>query len=234
MTPFRPDYGVFETMRTYGSDVFRLDEHLERLAVSAEIIGMKLPKGLDAIRDMILTLDFDCPTRVRVVATPDDIVIETYPIEIDPKIYEGVSAICLQVDRDVPEAKAFPYDKSLAAHDEAEKQGHYEALLVDAGGLVREGAYSNVFWVKDGRVFTAKDGVLKGVTRSVVMELTDVDFAEITPDEIKKVDEIFITKTTAGVTAITELDGVQIGDGTVGPVTEKLQLHFLELESKTE
>ncbi len=226
MKPFRPEFGVFETMRNYGREVFKLDEHLRRLERSAEIVGMSLPKSLDEIREMVLALTFDGPKRIRVVATPDDVVIETYPIASESP--GGKSAICLEVERERPEAKAFPYDVSLDAHDEAERQGHYEALLVDRDGNVREGAYSNVFWVKDGQVFTTDRDILRGVTREVVMDLVDVEFGEITPDELKKVDEIFITKTTTGVSGITEIDGVKVGE--VGPVTKKLNLHFANLE----
>ncbi len=223
--PYRPEYGVFETMRNYGSEVFKLDEHLERLEKSAEIVGMKLPKTLAEIRNMVRELKFDGPTRIRVVATPDNIVIETYPIkEEEPG---GKSAICIKVERDRPKAKAFPYDVSLDAHDDAEQQGHYEALLVDSDGFVREGAYSNVFWVKDGQVFTTNKNILEGVTRGVVMDLVDVKFAEITPDELKQVDEIFITKTTTGITPITELDGTKIRE--VGPVAKKLIAYFSQL-----
>lgn len=233
MKPLRPEFGVFETMRTYGRKIFKLDEHLWRLSKSAEIVGMKLPQSLANIRSQVESevsqYDSDFPVRIRVVATPDDVVIEIYPLEIVEMIYDGVSAICTQVMRDLPEAKAFPYDKSTDAHKQATSLGHYEALLVDDGGYVREGAYSNLFWVKDGTIFTTDRQILRGVTRQVVIDLVPVVFAEVTPEDLYDADEVFITKTTTGVVPITRIDGHVIGGNQVGPVTEKLQSYFYSL-----
>ncbi len=226
MKPFRPQFGVFETMRNYSGEIFKLDEHLERLKKSADIIDMELPKSLDEIRDDLMSLSFDCPTKIRLVATPDEVVIETYPIEIDPSIYDGVSAICISTERLNPEAKSFPYDVSLEAHAEAEKLGHYEAFLVDNNGFVREGAYSNIFWVKDGKVFTAGEGVLHGITRQVVIDSTSVNFADITPEQLKNSDEVFITKTSTGIVPVISVDGVEIGTGKPGTATQKLAKLF--------
>ncbi len=186
--PYRPNFGVFETMRTYGHDIFKLDKHLERLQKSASVIGMKLPKNLDEIRRQVLEKIDGSDIRIRLVVTPDEVVIETYPLEIDPAIYEGVHAVCINVEREKPEAKAFPYDKCVEAHNEAEKQGCYEAILVDRDGFVREGAYSNIFWINDGQIFTNDKNILQGVTRETVIELTDCKFAEITPEELRRAD----------------------------------------------
>jgi len=238
MKPFRPEFGVFETMRTYGHDIFKLDEHLERLSRSAEIVYMELPKSLADIRSQIESevsqYDGTFPVRIRVVATTDDVIVEIYPLKIDNDVFCGVSATCMEVMRDHPEAKAFPYDKSTDAHDEATRLGHYEALLVDDRGYVREGAYSNLFWVKDGTIFTTDRQILRGVTRQVVIDLVSVSFAEVTPEDLYDADEVFITKTTTGVVPITQIDGHVIGGNQVGPVAEKLKLHFLEFEREAE
>ncbi len=226
MKPFRPEFGVFETMRNYSDEIFKLDEHLARLAKSADIVQMELPKSLEEIRAQLLDLQLDGPTKIRLVATPEEIVIETYPIEIDPKIYEGVSAISVPIERNRPEAKAFPYNASLDAHAQAEKLGHYEAFLVDHSGYVREGAYSNIFWVTGDEIHTAQEGVLAGITRQVIIDSAPVKFADITPEKLIQVDEIFITKTSTGIVPITELDGHKIGIGEPGPVTEKLAKIF--------
>jgi para-aminobenzoate synthetase component 1 len=214
--------GVFETMRTYNGKIFELDAHLERLKNSAKIIGMKLPYKLSEIKKMILETPVSREVIVKVVATPNDVAIKVSPLVIDPIIYKGVSATFYKIERRKPKAKALPYNKSFEAHEYAISRGFYESLLVNKKGFVKEGAYSNLFWVKDGQVFTVGRGVLEGVTRSIVCKSVPVRFAEITPAKLKKADEVFITKTSTGVVPITEIDGVKIESGKTTKMLMKL------------
>lgn len=230
-------FGVFETMRTYGGKIFMLEAHLERLKESANLLLIKLPKSVSEIRTMVLIKlkkhTDKHPLRIKIVVALEKVFVGIWPLEIDPKIYNGVSAICVQLERDKPQqAKALPFYKSFEAHELAEKKGCFEALLVDLHGFVSEGAYSNVFWVKSGQVFTTSYKILKGITRGIVCNLVAVKTHKITPEQLKESDEIFITKTTTGVTGITQLDGVKIGAGKVGPVTQKLQFYFSDLKNR--
>lgn len=229
-------FGVFETMRTYGGKIFMLEAHLKRLEKSANLLSIKLPKSISEIRQMVLKKVKEYtgkyPPRIKVVATVEEIFVGVWPLKVNPKIYSGVKAICIELERDKPqEAKALPFYKSFEAHKRAEKEGCFEALLVDADGFVREGAYSNVFWVKNGQVFTTGEGILKGITRRIVCSFIPVKIDRINLQQLKESDEIFITKSTTGVTGVTELDGISIGNGKVGPITQKLQLYFLDLEN---
>lgn len=216
----KDNFGVFETMRTYGKEIFRFEEHMERLQRSAEIVGMKLPASLEEIQGMIRVEEF--PARVKVVCTPEDVIVEVERLEIEKAVYEGVEVVFLEIERAKPEAKAFPYFVSYEAHDYAVSKGAYEAIFVDREWFVTEGAYSNVFWVKDGKVFTREKGVLPGITREVVMELVPVKFGKITPEELMGMDEIFISKTTTGVVPV----------GKPGPIAKKLMQHFSNVNSE--
>ncbi|EKD63769.1 MAG: hypothetical protein ACD_51C00203G0002 [uncultured bacterium] len=224
--------GVFETMRTYGGKIFELDAHLRRLKNSARIIGMKLPYKLSEIKKMILETHVSREVIVKVVVTLNDVAIRVSPLVVDPIIYKGVSATFYRVDRRKPKAKALPYNKSFEAHEYAVSRGFYETLLVNKRGQVKEGAYSNLFWVKDGQVFTVGRGVLEGVTRSLVCNSIPVRFAEITPEELKKAREVFITKTSTGVVPTVSIDGVKIGDGQIGKISQQLNSYFLQFERK--
>lgn len=203
-------------MRTYGEEIFKFEEHMERLKRSAEIVGMELPVGIPEIRvDRF-------PSRIKVTATPEGFEVEVRDLEIDEAVYDGIEVVFVEAERSNPEAKALPYDVCHDAHKLAEDAGCGEAVLVDRDGFVTEGAYSNVFWVKNGEVFTREDGVLPGITRGVVSELIPVSFGKVTPDELKDMDEIFITKTTTGVVPI----------GRSGPITKKLMQYFFDLDLK--
>ena len=109
---------------------------------------------------------------------------------------EGLRRLVLRRFRFLPEVKTTSYLPSFLAHNYAVTKDAYEAILF--GGQfkeVYEGAYSNLFWVKDGQLFTREKGVLKGVTREVILEITpDTVFENIFLEELYEVDELFLTQ----------------------------------------
>jgi branched-chain amino acid aminotransferase len=128
------------------------------------------------------------------------------------------------------------YSNSILANMEATDDGYDEALLLDASGFVSEGAGENVFVVKNGVVYTPdlSAGALNGITRNTVFAICQdlgLKLVEkrITRDEIYIADEAFFTGTAAEVTPIRELDRVEIGTGSRGPVTEKIQSAFFDI-----
>ena len=128
------------------------------------------------------------------------------------------------------------YSNSILANMEALDDGYDEALLLDASGFVSEGAGENVFVIKDGVVYTPdlSAGALNGITRNTVLHICEdlgVKLVQkrITRDEIYIADECFFTCTAAEVTPIRELDRVEIGSGSRGPLTEKIQNAFFDI-----
>ena len=128
------------------------------------------------------------------------------------------------------------YSNSILANMEATDDGYDEALLLDASGFVSEGAGENVFVVKNGTVYTPdlSAGALNGITRNTVFAICQdlgLKLVEkrITRDEIYIADEAFFTGTAAEVTPIRELDRVEIGAGSRGPITEKIQAAFFDI-----
>jgi branched-chain amino acid aminotransferase len=128
------------------------------------------------------------------------------------------------------------YTNSILANTEALEDGYDEALLLDASGFVSEGAGENLFVIKNGVVYTPdlSAGALNGITRNTVfaickdlgLELTE---KRITRDEVYISDEAFFTGTAAEVTPIRELDRIEIGKGSRGPITEKIQSAFFDI-----
>ena len=128
------------------------------------------------------------------------------------------------------------YSNSILANMEATDDGYDEALLLDASGFVSEGAGENVFVVNNGVVYTPdlSAGALNGITRNTVFAICQdlgLKLVEkrITRDEIYIADEAFFTGTAAEVTPIRELDRVEIGAGSRGPITEKIQAAFFDI-----
>jgi len=130
------------------------------------------------------------------------------------------------------------YTNSILANLEATEDGYDEAMLLDSAGFVSEGAGENLFIVKNGVIYTPdlSAGALNGITRNTVFAIAadlglKIVEKRITRDEIYIADEAFFTGTAAEVTPIRELDRVQIGIGSRGPITEKIQTAFFDIVS---
>jgi branched-chain amino acid aminotransferase len=106
---------------------------------------------------------------------------------------------------------------------------------LDVDGFVAEGSGENIFIVRNGKLITPDlTSALEGITRDTIVHLAkeiglEVVEKRITRDEVYSADEAFFTGTAAEVTPIRELDNRAIGNGTRGPITEKLQTLYFDV-----
>jgi len=126
------------------------------------------------------------------------------------------------------------YINSMLALREALDSGAEEALLLDNEGYVAEGSGENVFLVRRGKIHTPElTSCLDGITRATVFAFAEelgleVVERRITRDEVYVADEAFFTGTAAEVVPIRMLDGREIGNGSRGPITEKMQSMYFD------
>ncbi len=128
------------------------------------------------------------------------------------------------------------YANSALAKLEALNCGYDEAILLNINGHIAEGPGENIFATKDGTLITppTSSGALYGITRDSVMEIAK-EFGipcierDILKDELFLADEAFLSGTAAELTPIREVDGRTIGNGSRGPITEKLQTKFFRI-----
>ncbi len=128
------------------------------------------------------------------------------------------------------------YTNSVLAKREAKFGGYDEAIMLDPHGYVSEGSGENIFIVKNGVLVTPdlSSSILEGITRDTVLTLAGeegipVREGRITRDQLWLADEAFFTGTAAEVTPVREVDNRAIGDGTVGPITKRLQARFFDV-----
>lgn len=134
--------------------------------------------------------------------------------------------------RDIKSVNLLP---NVLARQGAKEKGAYEAWFVDEDGLVTEGTSSNAWIVDANGVLRTRElsfDVLHGVTRAAVLKLAQerqmqIEERPFTIEEVKAAREAFITNSSNAVTAVIEIDGVRIGDGKPGPVTEALRAAYL-------
>jgi branched-chain amino acid aminotransferase len=188
--------GIFEGIRAYARGVFRLDDHLARLATSAKAIGLVLPRPVAAIRDVVLdtlrAFGHD-DAYVRLVVTRGE-----GPLGVDPttctaprlfciaaeaqiyplaKLAQGLDLVTVSVRRPAldavdPRVKSLNYLNNALAKQEARARGADEALLLNAAGAVAEASVANVFTLSGRTLATPPptDGALAGITRRTVLE----------------------------------------------------------------
>jgi len=128
------------------------------------------------------------------------------------------------------------YTNSVLAKREAKLAGYDEAIMLDAQGYVSEGSGENLFIVKRGVLMTPdlSSSILEGITRDSVLALAreqgiPVLETRLTRDQLWLADEAFFTGTAAELTPIREVDNRTIGEGSVGPVTKRLQAKFFDV-----
>jgi branched-chain amino acid aminotransferase len=245
--------GVFEGIRFYdtkkGPAVFRLQDHLNRLAYSASRIGMKIPydsKHLTAeIKRLIKTnkmregyirpiayygheqlgvYPLNCSVHLAIAAFKWEEYLGEKPIKVLISSFERLSPKAFYADAKV----CGHYVNSILAKLEATKKKYDETIMLDQRGYVAEGSGENVFIVKNGVLLTPKPGnILRGITRDSIMKIArdqkiPVKEASITTKMLFAADEAFFSGTATQVAAIKSINGRQIGKGKMGPVTKKL------------
>ena len=219
--------GLYETFRTLGYKPVFLFPHLERLFKSAKKIGLDIEFTQQQLVKMIFKViqNFDDPNqRVRILAVPEKLIIYASPLNLDKSTYKGVSVMTVKTKRTSPEMKTTDYNTCLKAWEKAQRSNCFEAVLVDKNGDIYEGSRSNIFWVRDGKVFTREKDVLPGVTRQAIIKKYpfSVTFGKLNQTDLSDIDELFITNSGSGIVPVIRVNSQKIGNGKVGRITNNL------------
>lgn len=252
--------GIYETMRAYDGVVFMLEEHLRRLYRSASMIGLELPGGGGGDMDFIRRAVYETLSEgdlkrayLRLTVTrgkgpigldPDLCKKPTFLImaerfkEYPKAFYEnGVRVIIAETRRNIPQAldpriKSLNFLNNIISKIEAKRAEAYEALMLNAGGMLAEGTISNVFFVRDDVLCTpsVECGILDGITRGVTLELATkegltVKEGEFTKEDIYGAQEVFITNTTLEVMPVSRVDDRSYGVGGITKLLHRAYKH---------
>jgi len=128
------------------------------------------------------------------------------------------------------------YVNSLLGNYEAKYSGFDEAIFISDEGYVAEGSAENIFIVKNNVLITPNESsnILYGITRDSIIKIAaalgiEIKERAIHKDEIYTADELFFSGTAAEITPITEVDGIKIGNGKVGPLTKTISGKFFDV-----
>lgn len=244
----------YDAIRVHNGKFFRLNDHLDRWERSLaerryETLGYNRSQVADILhacvargnlRDSMVTFIATrgspttahkdlrtCKNRLMVWALP------YYRVTSEDEANEGCNVIISKTVRIPPESvdprvKNFGRLDFVRALFEAYDRGAKYAVLLDLDGNVTEGRGWNVFALKSGVLMTPDRGVLEGITRRTVLELSkklNVEAREtrVSVDDLLGAEEAFLTTTAGGIIPIRNIDGNDVGDGTPGPVTTRVK-----------
>jgi branched-subunit amino acid aminotransferase/4-amino-4-deoxychorismate lyase len=241
LTPgFLLGFGLFETMRSYNNKIVYFDQHLQRIKNSSQLIEMKLPYSIARLKEII-------KETVRINGLKDAYVRLTLwkadlgaGILVMVKKYQPYSAwryrrgFSIKVSRLRQDENSFLagmkttsrllYELSLK---EAKNKSFDEAIILNNRGFIAEGSRSNIFLVKDNRIFTPalECGCLDGITRRVIFDLAQkhnlkIQGGNFTPQDLRESDEAFLSNSLIGVMPAVSVDKYPIGKGRVGRITK--------------
>ena len=250
--------GVWEGLRLYDGQIFRLDTHLARLRSSAKALAFAdIPTDAEMTKQISRTLaanNMRDGVHIRLTLSRG----EKMTSGMDPRLNTKGSLLIV-----LAEYKAPVYDKaglklmtsavrrfrpdtldpnihhnnlvqSIMAKVQANAAGADDALMLDTQGFVAETNATHVFIVDGGVLRTPTTRACpEGVTRDTVLKICAAnnivyEVGDISLTAVYRADEMFCTGTMGEIAAIGEVDGRMIGDGNCGPVAAKLSALFSE------
>lgn len=232
--------GLYTTFRTYdgGRRVLGLRSHFERLYKPATVQGIdpSLPEG-DLRRNLVdLLQSYHGEGRVRLIlAKQGQIYVAVEPLKSLPvEIYlHGVNVMTTDVERQDPRLKSTSFiSASQGARLKIAERKVFEALLMHNGSIL-EGMTSNFFYIKEGKLGTAREGILLGVTRQTVLRVArgrevEIVYKPLRLDDVPALEEAFITSSSRGIVPVVQIDAWAVGEGRPGMVTMELRQAYDE------
>ena len=254
---------VWEGLRLYDGKIFGLGEHLARLRRSAAALGfVGVPSDdevLAAVRATLLANAMRDGVHVRLTLTRGVKVTSGMDPRLNDRgctlvvlaehkapVYDtsGLSLVTASTRRpspDVLDPKIHHNNllNSILAKLEANVAGADDALMLDQRGFVAETNATHLFAVVAGALHTPRTVACpEGITRQTVLDLAAVHGVEATERDVSlaelyAADEVFCTGTMGEIAGVTTIDGRPIGDGKIGPVTERIAALYRQHASTT-
>ena len=255
---------VFDVVSAWKGYIFKLEDHLDRFEDSLRATRMNCSLDKEGWSKAILEtvkLNNLQDASIRFIATrgiSKDVVADprdnqpTEIIWVAPYIFladqagrsEGIKLMISHLrgftpDTLDPRYKCVDRLHYQLAKMEALDAGYDDLIWLDNNGYVAEGPASNIFVIKNGVLYTPGDGILRGITRQVFIDLArsiniEVQLCNISTFDLYSADEIFTTSTAGGALPIKEVSGRKIKNSVPGVITKKLDSLYWKLRESGE
>ncbi len=249
---------TYDVVHVWRQRFFRLDKHLDRFSNSVDQLQMTLPFDRDGLTGVLMEcvrrsghddayVEMICTRGVSPTFSrdPRDAVNTFIAFAIpfgwvanEEQRARGLNLSISDIPRISPQSvdptvKNYHWLDFISGLYGAYENNAENVVLVDLDGNITEGPGFNLFAVKDGRAVTPKNGVLEGITRMTALELcgelnVEAVTESLTVEAVRGADEVFITSTAGGIMSVSKIDGAPVGDGEIGPVTQRLTSLYWE------
>jgi len=242
--------GVFEAIRVYDWNIFKLKEHINRLFESAKAIMINIPLSKDELISKTVEIVKKNNLRygyIRIIVTRG-----VGPMGVDPRNCKKPTIIIMTERREPiwgerpivaitssirrippecidPKIKSLNYLNNILAKIEAINVGADAAIMLNIQGYVSEASTENIIIVKNSFLYTPplEAGILRGITRETIMEIAkDLNISvverNLTIHDLYTADEVFLEGTAAELAPVVIIDGRIISDGKPGPIFKKI------------
>jgi len=255
---------TYDTVHVWDGAFFRLDLHLDRFFAGLQKLNMTIPFDRAELVEILTncvalsghkranvgmictrggSADFsrdprDATNRFMAFAVPYGSVAS--PEQMKRGLNVAISDVVRIPPKSVdPAIKNYHWLDLVQGLYDAFEKGAETALIVDTNGNIAEGPGFNVFAVSDGGLHTPEFGVLPGITRRTVFDLCcklnlEVTVGDVSPEFLKTADEAFITSTAGGIMPLSTVDGVPLGDGKPGEITNQIKALYWDMHRHSE
>jgi len=247
--------GIFETIRFEEGQLLFHVAHFARLGRNARIVEIPwnmAPEELLAICQQVIDANRLAMGRLRITVTRGElgtspevgaasgaptVIVSVAPVNAESLALQRqrgwtgmVAPFPVNHRSPLAAVKSTSYQANLMARHRARREGHDEAILLNTDGLLAEGAMTNLFVVKEGRVLTPpiEDGALPGILRlklGILCARVGIGWAEesLALEQLLGADEAFMTNVVCEVMPLVRVGDAPIGNGQPGSITTRLQ-----------
>ncbi len=224
--------GVFETILIKDNPIF-LKEHIDRLNKGIKTLNLGDEVLIEDILNLIRKYSIkNCALKIAV--SEKNIVLEKRENKYKSEDYlKGFSLKISSINRNskskLTYIKSINYLENILEREEALKNGYDEVLFLNENGFVTEGSISNIFIVKNRKIFTpsVKSGLLPGIVRKFIIDEYNVIEKEVLIDDLFNADELFVTNSLLGIMGISNLEDKIFSDNRITlSIREKYELRI--------
>ncbi len=221
-------YGIFDFFRTYSKKPFHLKEHLDRFFYSAKEVDLEIPytlqeliEGIDCLIDQFPCVDLGIKLYLTAGESKDGFLPCHQPTfwmvasEIHSlPFYEGIHLKTIPYEREWPDIKSLNYMRACMHTKRYSSLGYHDIIYMNRSNEMMESSTSNLFFFMGENLITPSEKILKGITREVILYLAkdhfNIEYRPLNREELKLVDECFVTGTTKEICPVMRIDDKQL------------------------
>jgi len=241
-------YGIFDYLKVIDNRPIFIEDHLNRFYNSAKEMYLDVMMDRAQLKNAIEELiekNGIATSGIKLLLTggysedgyrmgKPNLVILQYPLNLqeENKLDAGMKLVTYDHQRQLPFIKTIDYLMAVRLHPFM-KEKNADDVLYHNTGVITECPRANFFVVIDKEIITPKSNILRGITRSKVLNfkvsgytIAEEDFSI---DDLSSIKEAFITSTTQYAYPVSAIDGRLVGDGKIGPVTKQVREQLFKL-----